>query len=137
MPSSCDYSGTVEDTPQRLWTVEEANAVLPQVAELLERIRATIPDVRERAKLLGEHSPHNGHVPENDATAQLRQAVGELERLGIVLRDAEQGLVDFPAQSPSGRIYWLCWLAGEPEVGFWHWPEDGFAGRRPLSDPPD
>jgi hypothetical protein len=27
-------------------------------------------------------------------------------------------------------------VLGEPEVAWWHWPEAGFAGRRPLSDPP-
>ena len=63
-------------------------------------------------------------------------AVAELEAEGIVLRDVRQGLVDFPARAASGRGYWLCWLVGEPEVAWWHWPEDGFAGRTPLSTPP-
>jgi hypothetical protein len=53
-----------------------------------------------------------------------------------VVRDLERGLVDFPARSPSGRDYWLCWVVGEPEVAWWHWPEAGFAGRTPLGDPP-
>ncbi len=60
----------------------------------------------------------------------------ELETEGIVLRDVLQGLVDFPARAANGRGYWLCWLVGEPEVAWWHWPEDGFAGRTPLSTPP-
>jgi hypothetical protein len=54
----------------------------------------------------------------------------------VVLRDPDRGLVDFPARSPSGRRYWLCWVVGEPAVTWWHWPEDGFAGRTPLSEPP-
>ena len=63
-------------------------------------------------------------------------AVEELTDQGIVLRDLDSGLIDFPARLPDGREYLLCWVLGEPEVGFWHWPEAGFAGRRPLSDPP-
>jgi hypothetical protein len=66
----------------------------------------------------------------------LAEAITELAREGIVLRDAEQGLIDFPARAPSGRVYWLCWIVGEPAVAWWHWPEDGFAGRTPITQPP-
>lgn len=38
--------------------------------------------------------------------------------------------------APDGRPYWLCWVPGEDEVAFWHWPEDGYAGRRPVGDAP-
>ena len=74
----------------------------------------------------------NGHR----TVSTFEEVVTELEADGIVLRDVAQGLVDFPARAPAGRGYWLCWLVGEPEVAWWHWPEDGFAGRRPLSEPP-
>ena len=60
----------------------------------------------------------------------------ELTSEGIVLRDLERGLIDFPARSPSGRDYLLCWLDGEDAIEWWHWPAAGFAGRTPLSDPP-
>ena len=63
--------------------------------------------------------------------------LAELNADGIVLRDPERGLIDFPARAPSGREYWICWLAGEDEVAWWHWPEDGFPGRKPLTDPPE
>ena len=53
-----------------------------------------------------------------------------------MLRDLDRGLIDFEAVAPSGRRYWLCWVLGEPEVEWWHWPEDGFAGRTPLESPP-
>ena len=73
----------------------------------------------------------------DEEVGEFHDAVVALEAEGIVLRDVRTGLVDFPAQASSGRGYWLCWIVGEPEVAWWHWPEDGFAGRTPLSQPPD
>jgi hypothetical protein len=57
----------------------------------------------------------------------------QLERLDIVVRDLERGLVDFPAVI-DGREVYLCWLLDEPQVTHWHAIESGFAGRRPLAD---
>jgi len=120
----------------RVWTAVEANAALPRVRAVVERVRSLAGVARERAGAAGEQVRGNGHAPATDVRAELAAAVGELAREDIVLRDLDSGLVDFPAVSPSGRPYWLCWVAGEREVAWWHWPEDGFAGRRPLSDPP-
>lgn len=57
-----------------------------------------------------------------------------LEELGIVLRDPARGLIDFPAVH-RGRQVHLCWQLGEDDIGWWHFPEDGFAGRHPLPLP--
>jgi hypothetical protein len=57
--------------------------------------------------------------------------VESLNQQGIILRDPESGLVDFPA-TRDGRAIFLCWRLDEGEVGFWHGPEGGFAGRQPL-----
>jgi hypothetical protein len=120
---------------ERTWTVEEANAALPRVRALLERIH-TLAAARA-AGAAGDRVAGNGHAPAGTAQdAELLAAVRALDEDGIVLRDLETGLVDFPAVLPDGRPYLLCWLPDEPEVAWWHWPETGFAGRRPLSDPP-
>jgi hypothetical protein len=66
-----------------------------------------------------------------------RDALEELSDRGVVLRDLEKGLVDFPSRRPSGRVVLLCWYLGEDDLAWWHLPEDGFAGRRPLPVPPD
>jgi hypothetical protein len=50
---------------------------------------------------------------------------------GIVLRDLDRGLIDFPAIR-DGREVYLCWIDGEPDIGFWHDLDAGYAGRRPL-----
>jgi hypothetical protein len=122
--------------PGGAWTVEAANAALPRVREVLERIRGLVADAREEREGAAEQVEGNGHAPAVQAGRGLRAAVEELTDQGIVLRDVDAGLVDFPARLDDGREYLLCWALGEPEVAFWHWPDAGFAGRRPLSDPP-
>jgi hypothetical protein len=119
------------------WTLEEANAALPRVRDTVERIRELARRARAGGGEAGERTRGNGHAPSDPVAAELAAAVEELTSQDIVLRDLESGLVDFPAVSPSGRRYWLCWLPGEAEVGWWHWPETGFAGRTPLDQPPE
>jgi len=119
----------------RTWTIDEARAALPHVRETVERIQrlaaaaATSSDGRASGNgQRGAEPPHAG---------ELRQLVDELTAEGIVLRDPARGLIDFPARTDAGREYLICWLAGEPDLAWWHWAEDGFAGRRPLSEPPE
>ncbi|MBN2624560.1 MAG: DUF2203 domain-containing protein [Acidimicrobiales bacterium] len=125
------------DVPVRSWTVDEANARLTWVAEVVARAMAQWEDYRRLAQRRARLVRQNGHgvVPADPSAIQ--SCIDELAAEGIVLRDIARGLVDFPARAPSGRWYWLCWLAGEDAVTWWHWPEDGFGGRTPLSDPPD
>lgn len=61
----------------------------------------------------------------------MRSAVEELHALGLEVKDVDAGLVDFPALRDGERVY-LCWQLGEPEIGYWHGVEEGFAGRKPL-----
>jgi hypothetical protein len=124
------------DRDEPYWTVERANAALPRIRETVQRIRALVGERRDQAESTATRIHGNGHAPNHPHAAELRGALEQLTRDGIVLRDVDNGLVDFPARSASGRQYWLCWLVEEPEVAWWHWPETGFAGRRPLDDPP-
>jgi hypothetical protein len=124
----------------RYWTLEEATAALPRVREQVRRLRALAGEAATRAARRagnGHEAPSgNGQGPAVPADRELRDLVEELTSEGIVLRDLERGLIDFPARSPSGRDYLLCWLDGEDAIEWWHWPDAGFAGRTPLSDPP-
>ncbi len=125
----------------RYWTHEEATDALPRVRAQVQRIRELIAEARAR----GVGVAGNGHRPSSnghggnpdDADGELRGLVEEFQRAGIILRDPERGLIDFPARSPTGRDYLLCWLDGEDSIEWWHWPEAGFAGRTSISDPPD
>jgi len=126
----------------RRWTREEATAALPEVRAALRRIGELI--ARAHAHAAEHGGPRdapvsgNGHGPKvRGDDRELRALITELDRRGIVVRDPERGLIDFPALAPSGRTYLLCYLEGEDAIDFSHWPDDGFAGRTPLSRPPD
>jgi Uncharacterized conserved protein (DUF2203) len=81
----------------------------------------------------GEGSEREVEPP---VTFDVKEALAELEEQGIVLRDPDRGLIDFRALH-SGREVLLCWQLGEEGLEWWHLPEDGFAGRRPLPLPPE
>ena len=112
----------------RRWDVAAANASLPGLTALVGSVRAAVTRARAReaADLPGG----------TDIRIVIYGVTAKLAVDGIVLRDLEKGLLDFPARTPDGRDYWLCWVVGEPAVEWWHWPDTGFAGRRPLTDPP-
>jgi hypothetical protein len=122
---------------ERHYTLEEANAALPDVSELIERLRAARDRLgdREARDALAEATPTNGggEPARTVATGFLgvREGLLELQEREIVLRDLDRGLVDFPAMRDGSEIY-LCWEEGEEKIGFWHDPDTGFAGRQPL-----
>jgi hypothetical protein len=64
---------------------------------------------------------------------RMQAGVVRIDELGITLREIESGLIDFPALA-NGRQIWLCWRLGEGDVGWWHELNDGFGGRRALTD---
>ena len=110
----------------RYWTLAEARAYLPRLRELVEL-------VREGARA-GARARTNGHGGPPDG---IPQAIAELRRGDIVLRDPMTGLVDFHALGSDGVVYYLCWRVDEDDLAWWHLPEEGFPGRKPLPrDPP-
>ncbi|MEA2420454.1 MAG: hypothetical protein QOE60_2660 [Thermoleophilaceae bacterium] len=128
-------------TPEhaRHYSLEEASALLPRVAGLLVKMRTArdrLGDAEARAALDEAGQTNGGGQPGkvvSEGFLELRESMLELNDLGIVLRDIDRGLVDFPAVR-EGREVYLCWEEGEPEIGFWHEPDSGFGGRRPLDD---
>lgn len=124
---------------ERHYSLEEASGLLPWVADLLARMRSArdrLGDAEARAALAAAGAGNGGGAPGkvvSSAFLELRDAMLELHRRDIVLRDLDRGLVDFPALRGEREIY-LCWEEGEPEIDFWHEPDAGFAGRRPLGD---
>jgi hypothetical protein len=122
---------------ERHYTLEQAEAARPWVAERVERIQVALREIRSpaaQAALEDMDTTVGGAWPGREVAAavlSLFSAAEQLEAMDIVLRDADRGLVDFPSIRDGEEIY-LCWEAGEPRVAFWHEPDAGFAGRQPL-----
>jgi hypothetical protein len=124
----------------KLFTVAEANALLPAVREILKKIqdvRKKLASYRNQAKIAADRAEEGGGgfgdgLRYADLLIELTSQTSELELLGVQLKDFERGLVDFPSLR-DGRVVLLCWQIGEgDEVEWWHNVEDGFAGRTPI-----
>ena len=129
----------------RFFTAAEANDLLPQVRPLVEgmtRARVKLA-VAERAQDVASRAVGgNGGGLDSRALRETREAVEDLSEqvgraiaalgeLGVIVKDAERGLVDFPSRRGE-EIVLLCWELGEDTVAYWHGLEDGFGGRQPL-----
>ena len=123
----------------RHYSLEEASALLPWVEEQLVRLRSArdrLGDAEARAALAEAGQGNGGGRPGrvvSEGFLELRETMLEFREREIVLRDLDRGLIDFPSLRDDREVY-LCWEEGETEIGFWHDPETGFAGRRPLED---
>ena len=123
----------------RHYTLEEASELLPRVVGLVERMRAARRRLgdREAREALSEAGPTNGGGSPgrtvSEGFLELRDSMIELNELEVVLRDLDRGLLDFPSLREGQEVY-LCWQEGEDAIGFWHEPDAGFGGRRPLDD---
>ncbi|MEX0991932.1 MAG: DUF2203 domain-containing protein [Actinomycetota bacterium] len=120
---------------ERVFTVEEANAMLADLRGRLERIRGARHQVIAGAEQVGRSKGGNGGGAESaasiDASRVIREELEQVLAEGIIVRDPETGLVDFPAER-DGEPVFLCWRLGEDDVGHWHDRESGFSSRRPL-----
>jgi hypothetical protein len=138
---------SAKKSAKKYFTAAEANAMLPLVRAIVKDITTLAEDLSERQQRLvrvrerGEQTPAHEeewkHVQEEMERGQerLEEYVHELNNLGIQLKDYFVGLIDFPCLM-DGREVLLCWKQGEPEVGFWHELDAGFAGRQKLvADP--
>ena len=124
----------------KIFTVQEANALLPEVriiAGKIQRAHRKLSQFRDEAKEAAEAAEQGGGGMANGVVyatilTELTTQMTELEALGVQLKDFERGLVDFPSLR-DGRVVLLCWQLGEgDELEWWHDVDAGFAGRTPL-----
>ena len=123
---------------ERHFTVEEANALLGRIEPVLRSLREArdrLTDAEAHEALAGAAPTNGGGDPGRDvgeAFLEVRRMLLALQELGIVVRDIERGLIDFPAIH-EGREVYLCWQLDEPpRIAFWHDLEAGYDGRHPL-----
>jgi len=131
---------------ERFFSYEEAEEMLPRIEQMLRAIqdsRQAAMDAEEfigqaRAKvmmsggMIPDHAALARHKSEKDKSLEALEAgLQKVQESGVLIKDLETGLVDFPCLVEDQEVY-LCWKIGEPRIGFWHNVEEGFAGRKPV-----
>jgi hypothetical protein len=123
----------------RLFTVEEANDLLPQIIPKLNEIKdlyTAVESLKDEARAAASASNFGGGMRGGTEYINTLYMVGklttELHEMGIELKDHKRGLIDFPSLKGE-RIVYLCWQDGDGDrILWWHETDAGFAGRRPL-----
>jgi hypothetical protein len=131
----------------RYFTLEEANDALvdlrPLAEQMVERRRELVEAQGRRAALGAQVGTNGGDLTPSDfaeadeeleqAAAALALCVEQIQAAGALIKDLDQGLLDFPALREGEEIL-LCWRVGEDQIRYWHGVDEGFAGRKPLDD---
>ncbi|MFH0765147.1 MAG: DUF2203 domain-containing protein [Calditrichota bacterium] len=127
----------------RFFTLDEANALLPQLSEWLKEIQDCHGKIIGVVHSQDDLSKGNGNllksVPTLDSDLKevgtnldrIRILVDQIQATGAEIKDLKQGLIDF-RHWRGGREVYLCWLFGEPEIRWWHELDTGLTGRQPL-----
>jgi hypothetical protein len=129
----------------KLYTLEEARLLLPQVIPVVEALRDAIIELRAVQASVAAHTrgaSGDGHLMvdpwsekgENrveDLNRTVQRAAAQLDRWEIEVKDPEKGLIDFFHERQARTVY-LCYLLGEEQLAFWHELDAGFAGRQPI-----
>jgi hypothetical protein len=124
---------------KKYFTVEEANRLIPQITAIVEQLRQgrrRLLRHRSTAGIVTQKAAGNGgssHAVSYlaDYSRTFGRDVAHLQVLGVVLKDVERGLIDFPHQR-EGREVYLCWEYGEARIDYWHEIDSGYGGRQPL-----
>jgi hypothetical protein len=129
----------------RYFTLEEANEALeelrPLAEQMVERRRELVQAQARRASLGAQVGTNGGDLTPSDfaeadeeleqAASELAQCIERIQAAGVLIKDLDRGLLDFPALRDGEEIL-LCWHVGEEDIAYWHGVEEGFAGRKPL-----
>ena len=130
----------------RLFTLREAEELLPAVAKLLQaaiesrgsagELEEQLNEVLTKIAMLGGVQLDVSEVSQlktgkERAMEDLKRALAEIASQGVLVKDLDTGLLDFPTLFDGEEVH-LCWKLGEPHIGFWHHTSEGFAGRKPI-----
>jgi hypothetical protein len=124
---------------KKYFTVEEANRLIPQVKAMIEQLRQgrlRLQEHRPTAEAIAQQAGGNGGGSAagaylSDYSHMVARGLAQLQAMGILLKDLERGLIDFPHQR-EGREVYLCWKYGEERIDYWHETDAGYSGRQPL-----
>jgi hypothetical protein len=122
-----------------LFTIDEANTILPKVKKKFEEIlccKNNVMDIQEELQNLSDSNcSFEKFIKKkqelNHIVTDLYKMIQELEDMGVMVKSVDEGLLDFPSIRYDKEI-WLCWKFGESKIKFWHGKEEGFMGRKPI-----
>jgi hypothetical protein len=125
---------------ERIFTLAEAQNLIPALRSLLQEISESWNHIRvlnPEIQKAREAAPFDGHskfgVEYVESISHLMFLIHQVKDMGVLLKDADKGLCDFPYMR-QGRVVYLCWQLGEERIEYWHDIETGFAGREPLDE---
>ena len=126
------------------FTLDEANALIPVMETEIAELQKLNKEFQEKINVLNKQKSSDNKQISTDQPdiflaesklefieMQARMHVNNIEQYGVEIKDVDIGLVDFPAKL-DGEDILLCWKHGEEEITYYHGPEDGFAGRKPI-----
>jgi hypothetical protein len=135
---------------KRTFTLAEANSLLPVLEPVLRTAMQSNQEMQkaqERLQQAGHHVFLSGgsllrisdllevKKKREKAVERLRDALAEIDSLGVQVKDLEMGLLDFPCKAKADEaIVLLCWKLGEPTIAYWHSVDAGFKGRKPIDE---
>lgn len=131
----------------KVFTLEEANRLIPQVRETILWLRERVLSIRQLEdaisvlKMIGadsKDSPEHAEWQEkrghhDEAVERYNARLEEFGKLGCFIKDIDKGLVDFYGEK-EGRLVFLCWKLGEERIRYWHEVNSGYGGRQLLED---
>ena len=121
------------------FTLEQAQMMLSGIVHLVEEIITLKQKLAERGFDLSRHQYFGGSGPNGERVFPLElenlvDIAKNLDKKGILLKDLDAGLIDFPHRRSNDEEVYLCWKAGEKQIQFWHRISDGFVGRKPIAE---
>jgi hypothetical protein len=131
--------------PKR-FTLAEAQTLIPRVDRLLrdaiarkatyDETEREIHSFQERVMMMGGVAVDRDRAlgarsRRDEAAAQLRSAIEEVQEIGCLIKDLDSGLIDFPTTYHGNEVY-LCWKLGESRIEYWHGVDEGFRGRKRI-----
>lgn len=132
----------------RTFTLNEANNLLPHVTKMMDkvmflnsRIKSLTADIESLVSIWGKDVLEKDHIDNEfyfgrvsereESFKELVKKINDVQSLGCVVKDSENGLVDFYHDN-NGELVFLCWKYGEDKINFWHDVNDGFKNRRHI-----
>ncbi len=132
----------------RTFTLDEAQDLVPVLESLLRTAiesKRIIETAEAESQALAQRIFMSGGMSLNivqiarrkaereKALQRVKDAMGEIDAMGVQVKDLDIGLLDFPCEV-DGQVVLLCWKLGEATITHWHGLNEGFAGRKPITE---